>query len=192
MSFIESLRDVEARLKAALELRGKPGLTLGNVVVPVVLVQDASGPGWRAQVERSFMYAENVTDGGFTPKLFIQASTRPIAIDCIWIQSDLAGQGARIGIYGVGNSPVAVAQLNTRYIERLATSNEVAPVLTQPHNTDNNVYGIRIFQTPAIDTAIKVVETPGIVLLPTAGLCVSGTVAIAPNNFCVSFRGRVL
>jgi len=191
MTFIESLRDIESRLKRALELRGKPSLELGQVVVPVVIAHDASGPGWRSQVERAFMYGESVADGGFTPKLFIQASTRPIAIDCIWVQQNLAGQGVRVSIYAPGNAPVAVVQLNTRYIERLVT-NEVAPVLTLPHNTDNAAYGLTIFTTPAIDTAIKVIETPGIILEPGGGLVVMGTVAIAPNAFAVSFRGRVL
>lgn len=192
MSFIESLRDIEARLKAALELRGKPGLQLGNTVVPVVLAMDATGPGWRAQIERAFMYSEGVADGGFTPKLLIQASARPLAIDRIWVQTDKTTQGIRIGIWGVGNAPVAVTGLNTRYIERLATSNEIAPVLTLPHNTDNSTFGQTVFLFPPIDTQMKYVETPGLVLLPTAGICVQGTAAVLGSTINVAFLGRVL
>lgn len=184
----ESLRDIEQRIKRALELRGSADLDLGKVVVPVVLVHDATGPGWRAQIERAVMFADRQAPAALG-HYFVKASSRPLAIDCIWAQSTTA-TALRIAILNPGVAdPTPIIQLNTRFVERGQGADDVSPVLTI-FLDDAAFYGFPIFFGGA-STALVTVETPGLVLEP-GGKIVIQQADVVGGFFSASFRGRLL
>lgn len=189
-----SLRDTEQRIKRALEFRGALDLVLETGVVPVVLVADVTQPGYRAQVERSFMFGTEFTPGaGSTAHLAIKAP-RVIIIDRIWMQGAGAGCGFLVGMLGpAAADPWAIATNNVRWVDRMQGSDELTGILTGTQGTDAANYGQAIWQSEQQGSSLIAEVACQIALEKDAKLILQATASLGTNLVCAfSFSGRML
>lgn len=194
------LGEAVIRLSRALGISGEvsPSFDAGDRIQPVVLVADATTPGYRGQSLRGFAYGETVgAVAGNHSKMFIKArpGTGGVIIDGFTISCGTVPVAAvewRIGILGSNEpDPAVIGQTNVRFTERCFDSNgDHAPVLVLPDATDALAYGLNIaYGTLPANTTI-VLPIP-VVLAPNGKLIMQGIKPVAQTmNF--GFWGRAL
>jgi len=178
-------------MKRALEFRGALDLSLMTGVVPVVLVNDATRPGYRALVERAWMYAELVTSGvGIWPHFAIKApANRSILVESVFVKVG-ASNDFSIGLLGPNDAdPWVINQLNIRWTERLSATTEITGILSAPQTADAVQYGIPIF-TDTGEPTNAIWHPVDVVLEPNAKLIVQGHAQTLKCTF--GFKGRAL
>ena len=174
-----------------------PEFDSGEKIIPVVLVADGSGPGYRGQQLRGFSFGNRVAAvAGNTSKLWIKATpdTRGVIIDGFHFATGAVPAAIaewRLSILGSADpDPVIIGQTVTRFTERSGAANgDLAPVLTLGEAVDALSYGL--------DIAVGCLPASGSVVLPIpvvlapGGKCIMSAVTVA-TTFHFSFWGRAL
>jgi len=174
-----------------------PEFDSGEKILPVVLVADASGPGYRGQQLRGFAFGNRVAAvAGNTGKLWIKAApgTPGVIIDGFHIATGavpVAVAEWRLSVLGAADpDPVIIGQTVTRFTERNVTSNgDLAPVLTLGEAVDAFSFGVDI--AVGCLPASSSVTLPIPVVLAPGGKCIMSAVTVA-TTFHFSFWGRAL
>jgi hypothetical protein len=193
------LGEAVLRLSRVFGLSGEvsPQFDAGDQITPVVVVADATGPGYRGQNLRGWAYGEKVgAVVANTSKLGIKA-TAPggIIIDGFTIGTGtvpVAPTEWCIGILGSADpDPFAMVATNVRYTERLIQANgDIAPLAVGAQNADALQYGAIIAQGSLPIHATVVLPIP--VFLVSGAKVIMQGVNVTGHAMHFSAWGRVL
>lgn len=195
------LGEAVIRLSRCFGIGGEvsPQFDAGDQITPVVIVADATTPGYRGQQLRGFAYCEKVPAvAGNLSKLAIKAfpDRSGIIIDGFSIACGTVPVAAtewRIGIMGFAEAdPWVINQTNTRFTERTGpdSNGDLAPVFTMPQSGDALEFGLTIAGGVLAATTMVVLPMP-VMLAPGGKLIMQGKTTLA-QTLHFGFWGRAL
>lgn len=194
------LGEAVIRLSRVFGLGGEvsPQFDSGDRIQPVVLVADATQPGYRGQNLRGFAYCEKVPAvAGNLSKLAVKAfADRAVILDGFTIACGTVPVAAtewRIGVMGFAEAdPWVINQTNVRFTERTGpdANGDLAPVFTMPQSGDALEFGLTIAGGVLPATSMIVLPIP-VVLHPGGKIIMQGKTTLA-QTLHFGFWGRAL
>jgi hypothetical protein len=174
-----------------------PEFDSGEKIQPVVLVADATQPGYRGQQLRGFAFGQRVAAvAGNTSKLWVMArrDSPGVIIDGVHLATGAVPAAIaewRLSILGAADpDPVVIGQTITRWTERSRLANgDIAPVLTLGEAVDALSFGLDI-ATGCVPASGSVTLPLPLVLEPGGKLIFSSITLAVTWHF--SFWGRAL
>lgn len=187
-----TLGDSEARLAKYLQLAGKLPMGLSTTVTPVVVVGDATAPGWVRDMERRFAYGTAVAAGGAgnVSSYALKCLSGEVVIERHWLRAGAATGIATICWDSPANAdPYAMATTGVIWTDRQLVSTEIAPLTTGSKNGTAAAPGTIVWQ--GMVPSGQFVE----VILPVhlvTGARIIYNMTTANTQIDVSFAGRAL